>query len=475
MTHLLSDESFNLYNVLVNKRTDLPAYLEEHGSHDNLVKLLKEIEKNNTDDVINQIMTNFKMLEPYKLDNKGTKGNPFIFELVTKELVSVLTNISQIINTKDKMTIVEFNSKLGLTSEMLRRSFAKEGVNNVTFVTCEKDNKEGRPGNIPMSASIKSFIPTVKSDIYGYVSKFKAAPSMSYVSIINWPCKSQEADIMTLINRKMFDALIILGEPPGRSCVTKEFFQKLSSNKDYKVKILPIKQICHIDYFKNENTEETISRSCATLLLKNENADIIEDLVEICGQENFHKTQAPELTMSETLRDLAIMEMFPAWVAEIKDEEEIKVLYEVINDILNSTTRYKTDFFIPTWMPANVDMLKFWNTKRKQNKFPKRIKTANKMKAFYALMTNLETNDGFTKLKLSCTFPYWVETKAIAEKYIMLKFSVTSKGSIEWDKDYESFNKKYNETIDPIMYSSGPIRMNTGVNYGGAIGGTIVV
>ena len=113
---------------------------------------------------------------------------------------------------------------------------------------------------------------------------------------ISWLHQSCQEEFLSMIKRNKPKFIIHIGEGPiidtrvpDGNCYDKTFLKKME-NLGYKYVILPVKLLCHVDYYKDDQLRKSYGRdygrSCLTLLYP---IDDNTDFIKICGEENLHE------------------------------------------------------------------------------------------------------------------------------------------------------------------------------------------
>jgi len=450
----LSDKAFDLYNSLLHRRLDLADLLLKDGDYDNLSKLLKEIEeKIDEKDIIHKLMMAKKTTVNI---TPGQRSK--INELVTKELINVIFCICNVINTKGKLEIHEFNGGSGLLTYLLSKKFEDDKDNDVKFFTYE---------TLLMDTQ---YYRATADTLQNYITRNIINMDITRICILNWPSRNDEVDIEALLNNKLFDAVFIIGEPYDRTGVSGDFFEHFYEQESYGVSILPVKQLCHLDYFKNDNIRNKKScRSAVTLLLNNNYSFLTDDIREICGKTNFVENVPENITEAECIQDLTEMELIPSWIIKMEPGLECDKAVRILKNIITKQITLDKQL-IPSWLPENnIDILEFWYTIVCAKKFPLLIKTKEQITDYYNAFAKLSCPGGLSRCKVNCSIPLWIDSVKIAEKYLFVDYS-TEPTDKSWKEDLVKLLEKYkllkqqrrigftrpiNTNIMSSMFSSG--------------------
>ena len=279
-----------------------------------------------------------------------------------------------------------------------------------------------------------------------------SAPTTTRICIITWPERDLEQIITTLIQRKIFDAILIIGETHERSCLSGTFHANLNVLL-YSIVVLPVKQLCHLDYFKDDLARNNkCCRSCLTVLLNHNFGFLIPTIQEICGQHNFMESLMEHITDREALQELVIMGLLPQWIGKITDALTCDRISVIVNKILKYSIKTTDNKLIPFWLPENdVDILLFWYRKTKTKTFPVSINTRERVHDYYTKVLSVNELYGLTRSKINFTIPMWIDTVRVAEMYLNMYFN-SREDDREWTKTYEGFLDRYEDSVNQPRY-----------------------
>lgn len=427
-----------LYNLLSKDRTNVSGlcdFLEKYGDYETLKNIFKKLEIIYSDNALTS-----KLL----IGQIGPEINKqkSIFEFPTLELINLIDSICETINITK---IEEIMTGQGLLSCMLNKILNK---NQKRFDIVATDGfccleTSGKP----------TYYNIQKKLLLQYTLNLNNPDIQNTLYIVSWPpnnvLKPNEnicgtIELINFIANTKPKYLVIIGDLDNYNETIK--LNDILNEHNYMSTLLPIKQICHKDYFKivdefsdTINYPQNASHSSVLFCSMIENMNEIDiQLLEILNQgilEVCKNNLREILKMNDdiVMMDLYSHEYIPAWPLKI-DQNEKKVFISKLG-MLYQNKHYD----IPDYIKNFNDFI-FWSDLQLRDLYPE-IKKEEKFVEYKELVAEIN-NGNLSSLKQKYIIPIWIDNNDEGLKYLYVEYS-TPYGDKLWKYSSIEFREKY--------------------------------
>jgi hypothetical protein len=370
-------------------------------------------------------------------------ANAPIFELPTAELLHSLQLLIDILEIDH---VIELESRQGFLTFALRNVLP--GIVKLDHNT-SRQNAYSSYFERPAVKVFGDFILTLTHN----VANKRAAVVMSWPEMPN--C------IESLLSKKKLVAVIVIGEPPGGSCMPRNA-KEVAMKYGYQQHVLNLKQVCHMDTTRDNNSlchDET--RSAVTLYLSTEKFPICteEGFRTVLGSSLLGPAKAvTDVTDNCILLDYALDGRIPFWITQITEKEQQAEAAKIVFQTMKCSGHY--DGQIPYYVgddkkgsePMSWDdkmaKLQFWFERNDKHSFPLSINESN-FEQYYDDIVQLterglayyRNRDSGVRIK-----PY-IKTITDAEKYLWVHYS-QKVAPMGWNTNRQIFLNRFNQLFD---------------------------
>ncbi len=440
-TQVQKDEKNLLFNYLVSNRSKLCEYITKHGEYTKIIEQIKDIENRF------EVPSIFKKILFDEKDNYGK-----IFEFPTIELLQIITIIITFFKINKIHDIFSHNGLLANCLD-INIKIDQKCCPEITsyFVKLERGVTKQKINQYYKMEEI--YIDDLKTRITN-------SKSEQNMLICSWPTRIQENLLIHyFLENKIVDVMIIIGEYFGGACLSLHDFE-LIKKYDYHLEIINGKQLCFLDYFKDDKIRKNNdSRSKIMLLHKKtcNNTNIIqsgmskelftpniitkessniEKVLSFIKNQNLLSNNTTGLNNDYIIQDLMVNNLIPKFINTISDNSAKTEFKTIYYHVISNPILYGS---IPNCINT-LDMFKFWKFSTMNGIFPTRIISDIQFLEYYNNVVNAELR-GLKYYHDNKNIPVWINTIDSLKKYLYL----VNSGCIT--TTLNEVNQKYHEEV----------------------------